>query len=46
MRPKIRHGSHRYDINRTRPRHQQKCTQNVPQYDDGYVQQAHLKLNS
>ena len=32
-------GSHRYDVNRTRPRHGHKYTKyKMPQYDDGYVQ--------
>ena len=29
MRQKMKNGSHRYDINRTRPRHGQKYTKDV-----------------
>ena len=52
MKVKIKNRSHRYGINRARPRKCYEYTKykNVSQYDDGYVQKAtpkqHLKLNS
>ena len=47
---KMNNRSHRYDINRPRPRHEHKCTQyKTSQYNDCYMYQStpkhHLKLN-